>query len=142
MDFGSRKFTLQLNNFADKVGLSIEDVFTKVGLQAFKRVIEKTPVDTGRAKGNWQISIDAPIMTGVDTVDTTQVGSFSDDRRLEAMSVLAGLREWAEIKIFITNNVVYIYPLEMGHSKQSWGMARTTVQELRSYINAIVNRKD
>ena len=42
----------------------------KMVLEALRRLTSKTPVDTGRAKGNWQTSIGAPIREAVDVLDT------------------------------------------------------------------------
>lgn len=94
-----------------------------VGLDALSRIVLKTPVDTGRARGGWQININA-------IGEGAKVKSKSGDQ-----VIAAGNKRLSAVKltdtIYITNSVEYIIPLEFGHSSQSpQGMVRVTVAEL------------
>ena len=64
-----------------------------------------TPVDTGRAKLNWQASVNAPIDAEI-ALGARRAGAESlPPTRPESI-------------IYITNNVPYIRRLNDGHSKQ------------------------
>jgi len=91
-----------------------------ISLEALKRIVLKTPVDTGRARGNWQTTINIPA-----------VGEKWDNTNIAAGATIIGtLKSFGTI--FISNNLVYILPLEHGHSKQApHGMVAVTIEELR-----------
>lgn len=100
----------------------------KIVLEALRRLAFRTPVDTGRARGNWQVTIGSPAQQALATWDKT--GDEVVTRGVAAISLLPpGQVVW------ITNNVEYIEFLEEGSSKQAPnGMLRITVEELRSLL--------
>lgn len=75
-------------------------------------LIPATPVDTGLARGNWQGSLGG---SNSGTVDTKSKESQRQVRRL--LNVIKGRKEGQSIHI--RNNLPYIKPLNMGHSKQA-----------------------
>lgn len=98
--------------------------FRALILEAAKRIIYRTPVDTGRARGNWQVSIGSP-----------QVAEFDDDKNgyMTLMGVRSDTREVdaGEI-VYLLNGVEYIVYLERGSSDQHPdGMVAVTVAELQ-----------
>jgi hypothetical protein len=104
----------QFNSEIDKFVKTIPDMVTtlqkKIVLEALKRLVEKTPVDTGRARGNWQVAIDAAaegqlIVTDKEGIATVEKG----------LSVLTNLPPYSVV--WISNNVDYIEFLEYGTSR-------------------------
>ncbi len=54
------QFKLELDaEWAAKVD-DIAEAVAGIGLEVLTRIVRKTPVDTGRAKGNWIVSFCAP----------------------------------------------------------------------------------
>ncbi len=49
------RFTDQIERFQAKVQARANEAVRKVGLDLHSRIVERTPVDTGRAKGGWSI---------------------------------------------------------------------------------------
>ena len=97
----------------------------KVVLEALARIVQKTPVDTGRARGNWQVGIGQPITTETDAKEKSGAGTLN-----RGVTALASLPPFAVV--FISNNVQYIEYLENGTSKQApKGMIMVTIEELR-----------
>lgn len=98
-----------------------------VCLETFKRIVQRTPVDTGRARGNWQVEINAP---AAGTLEREQWDLVFE--RGEAK--LADIPPFSVIHI--TNNCVYIYFLEyVRRSKQHpEGMVEITLQEMRVWL--------
>lgn len=135
MSYGTDKFSLQLEEFIKKTQLNASLVVKKVAMDVFASIIKKTPVDTGRAKGNWQISLDTPIHTSRMEYDIFR-GEFGAEREAEAQSVLSQIKEGENVTVFITNNLTYIKPLEFGRSQKQApnGMVRVTIQEARDYL--------
>ena len=87
----------------------------------FKGIRKDTPVDTGRARGNWQCTIGAPFV-GEDA-------NGSDEQILRTIPRRAGS------VVYLTNNVQYIQPLEYGHStKAPNGMVRINVARFEGLL--------
>lgn len=83
-----------------------------LALRALSGLVMRTPVDTGRARGNWQVSIGAPRdgETGVnDRGGNSAIASGS-----QAIAAQRGFQT-----IVIQNNVPYIELLNDGHSAQA-----------------------
>ena len=98
---------------------SANEVAVILGIQVFKGIVLKTPVDTGRARANWMISEGSP---QVATVLGTQAPATPSPMDFKGGS-----------RIFITNSLPYIVPLEYGHSKQApAGMVRVTLAEVQA----------
>jgi len=75
-------------------------------LEGLKRVVLRTPVDTGRARGNWQVTIGKPATNVIDVPLTRQE------------TIIKGSRVTSTVKpfdvIYISNNLSYIGILEFG----------------------------
>lgn len=98
-----------------------------VALYAITKIVERTPVRTGLAVANWNLSMGAP--------DTTK-RRVAPSRRppLErAKRVLGSVRRGIgeKTQVFITNVISYVKFLEYGTSKMApRGMVRITLAEL------------
>ena len=101
-----------INGVEDKVEAEVTQNLQKLALNVDAAVVMATPVDTGRARGNWIVSLNAP--TSYSTVNVSSSGS-------EAISQGAGVISTAkgDDDIYISNNLVYIQKLNDGHSKQA-----------------------
>jgi hypothetical protein len=119
-------FTLDIERFIAKAGDKIDSVIRKIALDVFKRVITKSPVDTGRFRGNWQVAIGS-IPDGTLEINDKEGTATISHVEAETLKLRAG-----EI-ITLVNNLPYARPLEYGHSKQApAGMVRTTVEEFNA----------
>jgi hypothetical protein len=110
-------FDKDIQKFAKKSGLEVDKVVKKVVLQAWRGVTLKTPVDTGRARGNWNLS----------------EGSIDGSINNSATTIKAYREPKGKKDVYITNSLPYIGLLEKGSSKQApKGMVSTTMNEIRS----------
>ena len=119
-------FASDMEAYAKKAGASLEETTRSVALELFGSVIKDTPVDTGRARGNWQTSIGAPASGEVDRIGER-----------EALSELGS--ESAKFAggqvIFLTNNLPYIQRLELGWSDQApSGFVRKNIARIQSIV--------
>ena len=122
-------FTAQLDAFAAKAKGNIDLVVRKVTLDMFRRVVIKSPVDTGRFKGNWQSAIGSIPLGTLTNLDKTGGGT------LARVSQVA-LKSKAGDIIYLINNLPYARPLEYGWSKQApGGMVRLTIQEYGAVVS-------
>lgn len=90
-----------------------------VGLNVLIQVVPPTPVDTGRAKGNWQVEIDSRNFAETDTLDKSKGGGPTIARGSEVVGT-GRLKKY--FKIFIFNNLPYIGRLNAGSSEQTPAM--------------------
>lgn len=93
----------------------------KIAFEALRRIVLKTPVDTGRARGNWQTTVgSAP--AGEQRSETPIEDGAAVLKQIEAFCI-----------VYVSNNVPYIIYLEDGSSKQApHGMLRITLSELEA----------
>lgn len=120
--------TFKINIDPDRARRGIEnhvqEVQQKIGMDLLAGIVLGTPVDTGRAAGNWQVAIGAPASGTLDRQDpqgAATIAAGSDViQASQAFSV-----------IYINNNLPYIEPLERGHSGQApQGMVQTTLDRV------------
>ena len=104
------------SNRISRVGEDVEDGADRVVRQAAVAVNQTvtlaTPVDTGRARANWQVGIGAPVLEA--TEDTDKNGGPTINRN----NAKIALRQERQT-IYISNNVRYISRLNAGHSAQA-----------------------
>lgn len=100
---------------AVKKGLAkgVEKIIAKGALSAYSSIVIATPVETGRARGNWQVSLAVPAQGVLDVQDKTG-----------AISIAKATPQFASFKltgqpIFFQNNLPYIQRLNEGHSMQA-----------------------
>lgn len=130
-------FNADLDRFIKKTGIKTDVAVRKVALQIYGGVTKKTPVDTGRARANWNMnvgsidySVDSPDQYGKSTGKHKGEGSAPASPRAKQLKLDKGDGEKV---IYITNNLPYIGELENGHSTQApRGMVSLTLNEVRS----------
>lgn len=76
-------------------------------------VAHGTPIDTGKAQGNWQVGIGGPMLRQVH--DESRFGADSAVR----IATNKLQRYKGNANIHVTNNLPYIGALNRGHSKQA-----------------------
>lgn len=111
------QWSLDLTKYAEKKGEQIDTIRKKVAIDLYNNIVKKTPVDTGRARGNWQISIGQDNTQTTDRVDDGSLGSNSQFIAEEEQKVESAK---GDETIYISNNLPYICMLEYGgYSKES-----------------------
>lgn len=124
--FNLPEFNKGLAAFQAEVVLQATRIQRLVAFELLRRIIIKTPVDTGRARNNWQVTINEPATgekndtqasaSGVSTINNVLIGQT----------------------IFITNNVPYIIFLEEGSSGQApAGMVDISLSEVAAIFGGI-----
>lgn len=122
-------FELDIQRFVEKAKGNVDLVVRKISLDIFHRVIIKSPVKSGRFKGNWQVAIGSIPAGTLELNDKSGAATIS---RVDA--AVLGLK--AGEVIYLVNNLAYARRLEYGHSKQApSGMVRLTLQEFPGVVN-------
>jgi len=101
----------------------------KICLDGLSKLVKRTPVDTGRARGNWQVGINQQPRG-----DTGRLDPAGDSTIAGGNAAIQQLPPFCICHI--TNNVDYILDLENGHSAQAPnGMLAVTFEELASSLS-------
>ena len=105
----------------------------KIVFDLLGSIVQKTPVDTGRARGNWQLTINTMPSGEVTTSTAPSPQSPATAAEMQA-SVVTGHPPYQIV--YITNNVTYITYLEEGHSSQAkQGMVEVTLAEMITHMD-------
>jgi hypothetical protein len=140
-------FAMQVGAWIDKVGLKADLVFQDILIDVSSRTIQKTPVDTGMLRANWQVGSGAQPM---DTVAEPDPVGMDTVARI-ANQVVSGEFKAGTVA-FLANNLPYALPIEYGSGPNpyaphpNWhgsmqapeGMLRISVQEYEAEFGARV----
>ena len=109
-------FNGDIKRFNEKTDKAMLNVFRGTALGLFAKVIQRTPVDTGRLRGNWFANLNSP---------SKQMDGSGEG--YEGVTFRAALGD----SIYLVNNLPYAKVIEDGnHSQQApKGMVKVTVAE-------------
>jgi hypothetical protein len=126
-------FTSDLRAFSETAINNAEQVYRGSAFRIIRQIIRRTPVDTGRLRGNWQSDLNSPA-----TGTTNRLGASASIA--EALSVCnsADLSD----SIYFTNNLPYAVAIENGSSttQAPRGMVKVTVLEFVRTVNQQAGR--
>lgn len=116
------EFERQLERAASFMESQYVQVVRKVVIDLFANIVVRTPVDTGRARANWNIS-----------------SSGESSYRFLSSNMLEKIKDFTftihDDEIIIYNNLEYIEALENGHSDQApVGMVSISLIEFDMHI--------
>lgn len=101
----------------------------KIALDLLRRIVFRTPVDTGRARGNWQVNLGGALEESQIVTDTSGLPTFAKG----AAVVGRATNPYGVITLF--NNVNYIQFLEGGSSRQApAGMVSVSLAEVETGV--------
>lgn len=113
---------------AAKLATNIDKTVRRVAIVADREIVMATPVDTGRARSNWLVTVGSPRSDVIEPYSEHTKGSggggsgAGESANAQAainQGMLAiGSRKMGQA-IFIQNNVPYINKLNAGSSKQA-----------------------
>lgn len=114
-----------------KAGAKAEAVVRQSAVALQSGMVDKSPVDTGRFKGNWNCGIGSVILSTNAANDPSGSGAIA--------RTLAAVQGWkAGQTIFLTNNLPYARRLEFGWSQQApSGMVRLTIMDFQRNVASI-----
>lgn len=127
----SKTFKQALDNLAELPEQLVRG--TLIGLSS--RIIDETPVDTGRLRGNWQASFDAAKTSKLQRTQTTLGSGPATEEAEQTIG-----RYQPGQTFYLTNNLPYAAVIEFGGSKVKapQGMLRKNVAMYQARINEAV----
>lgn len=123
--------------FSQRIGMRVkkftnntEKVVRRSVIAGSNVAISTTPVDTGRAKGNWIAAIGTP---HTDTVDV--VGSSAGNSAQAQNQSTISRWKLGGGSIYLNNNLPYILPLDNGSSEQAPnGMSTAALEAMKTEL--------
>lgn len=121
-----------LNRYAKSIGPNSAKAMRTIALAGYDEAVDSTPVKTGTAASNWNISLGAPDASVRGTLGAGAKGAVKSIARAR----LAALTE--TITIFITNAVHYLRFLEYGSPTTiAHNMTARGVQKMRQAAKTV-----
>jgi hypothetical protein len=127
-------FASELSNFTAKAESNTEQVFRASTISLFSRIISRTPVKSGRLKGNWQIDINQPATGDVSDSDTTPINTLDGGSKRKVASGV--MRANLNDSIYMVNNLPYARRIENGNfsDQAPAGMVGVSVAEFNREV--------
>lgn len=117
-----RGFAKRIRSVADGVEKNADTLMRKTVITVASAVALRTPVDTGRARANWQTQIGSAasgVISGFPAGSKGSTGAaavgIATSKAVEVMSRY----KRSGVDVYISNNLPYIGPLNQGSSKQA-----------------------
>ena len=128
------KWSLDLSKYADSTVKKTDQAFRKIASEIGRRIILRTPVDTGRARGNWFPGVGRPHAGATDAGDKNGADAIA--------RIVSTAQSWRPVSgsFFISNNLPYIEVLERGRignkgsTQAPRGMVAITVAEFDNIV--------
>lgn len=132
-------FSKSLLELADYTTGSVEKVIRKACIDLYRAIVEKTPVDTGRAKASWGLSTNH----AEDIRNNPDGYTGSEIRQIVSENVSDFKVSIHDDTVTIYNNLEYIKYLEDGTSQQApTGMVAISLAEFTAFFNEALSGLD
>lgn len=129
-------FSTGISKASEAIIGDVNTFFRKTVFEIYNGIVIKSPVDTGRFKGNWNISSGAVNYTYNDSATSSPYG---EPANIDISSAI--LRLDISKPAFISNGLPYSGRLETGYSKQApSGMVDVTVVEYQARIAKLIGK--
>lgn len=124
---------LDFKKISDLIGVAPILVQKKLAFDLFADIVADTPIDTGRAMNNWNISVGTPDRSI--TEESGSDGSIKGAKQGQAVATLANVPFGSTV--WISNSLPYIVSLNEGSSDQA--PANFVENNIINNLNSIVS---
>ena len=130
-----KNFNSALEAASQRIHRDMKGFHKKVIFETLKRIVMRTPVDTGRARGNWQVATGGPASGTLDVQGGS--GEMAASAMKNAAAKLATITPYSAVHI--TNNMEYIYYLEYDRRSEQYpeGMVEITLTEMAAWLYGV-----
>ena len=127
-----RQFNESVEAWINAVENGLDDVIEIFGGKVQEALVKASPVDTGRFRGNWQITANKPPLYALNNYDRDGADTIAEGKR----ALYAIMRGGGAVRsIYFSNMLIYANALEYGHSKQApAGVVGIVAARLRSFM--------
>lgn len=132
-----REFTGAIDAWCKAAGDALEDVVRMTCEDILNDLVMRSPVDTGRFRGNWQITFNRAPLYAINAYDQTGTKTIQNgNANIALFTKGAGITS-----IWFSNMLIYANALEYGHSKQAPnGVMGVVAIRLGVYVTEAIKR--
>jgi hypothetical protein len=123
-----QEFNLNFTDFINETGMEVEQIVRRVGFDVLNKAKANTRVDTGRARGSWNITEEVVDPSTLPEAPDGESGYYGAGTQ-NAVGYISG-----EQAVFVTNNVEYIEHLDLKDD-----IVDLTVAQVEAEINSLIN---
>lgn len=128
-----RKFRADIDDWIDAAEKGLFEIVDVTCRQVIEDLVKLSPVDTGRFRGNWQITFNSPPLYALDNYDKEGARTISEGERV--MDIYRQTRGAGVTSIYFSNMLIYANALEYGWSQQApQGVLGIVAARLRYYF--------
>ena len=121
-------FSDDIKRFSTKTSAAHDQIARGTTIALFNAVINDTPVDEGRLRGDWQTTVGQPASDENGRIDTAGTAAMAE--------VVANTPPGAGQETLLTNNMPYCLKIENGSSdKAPQGMVHRNVDRFQRLID-------
>lgn len=132
-----REFTGAIDAWCNAAGDALEDVVKMTCEDILKDLVIGSPVDTGRFRGNWQITFNRAPLYAINAYDQTGAKTIQNGNANIALFA----KGTGITSIWFSNMLIYANALEYGHSKQAPnGVMGIVAIRLGVYVTEAIKR--
>lgn len=131
-NYSIREFHGNVDKWIDQVENGLNDVLLIFGEKVHGALVDGSPVDTGRFRGNMQITANKPPLFALNQYDKDGEKTKAEGKRVLYALLHGG---GAVRSLYFSNMLIYANALEYGHSKQApAGVFGIVAVKLRTYM--------
>jgi HK97 gp10 family phage protein len=127
-----RKFESDLTAFAKALDITVAKSVEKIAEALLEKIVGNTPNHTGRAQGNWNVSINT-----LDTSIDTKISGSTEEMLALVRSRFARVKGQIRASdiVYITNSLYYVMYLEHGTNKmRPFAMVSRSIEEVKTFV--------
>lgn len=127
-----KEFHGDIDRWINAVNDGLEDCIELFAVKVHTDLVRRSPVDTGRYRGNWQVTANSTPLYALNQYDKHGDKTIAEGKR----AIFAIMRGGGAVRsIYFSNMLIYANALEYGHSKQApAGVLGIVAAKLRTYI--------
>ncbi|QCW18524.1 tail completion or Neck1 protein [Escherichia phage vB_EcoS_W011D] len=131
-NYSIRQFHGNIDKWINAVDSGLTDCIEIFAGKVQEALVNGSPVDTGRFKGNWQVTANKPPLYALNQYDKDGQQTIAEGKR----AIYAIMRGGGAVRsIHFSNMLIYANALEYGHSKQApAGVVGIVAIRLRSFM--------
>lgn len=141
MGTSKRSVAKDFDFFVKKTKIAADVVLRKLALDGYGLVLLKSPVDTGRFRGSWRLSVEVVDLSILPKTGNPQLSAGAPPSSEELSRSNAVASATFGQTIFISNNLPYAVRLENGYSTQAPGtgaILKRSLDELVADFRVVV----
>lgn len=124
-------YTLPIKQFVEATKINQRKLVRFMAAKLWTRIVEMNPVDTGRSRSGWDLSLNTP-----HTAIPPEGQPSYPEPAMPNFGTITGFEN-----VWIANNVEYTPYLEQGHSQQApAGMMRIAILELQVEMEDVIKQ--